>query len=91
MVGVKPCDATLSKCQQLPSQDKEDDEGPDVAVQLGNLGVCDQHSLEIWRKAMMGVDVKRKVTEEKGWLSNTRVLTVSHIQEVASLLFYSKP
>lgn len=93
VVGVRPCEATVSKCQQLLSQanNLEDDQDPDVAVQLGNLGVFDQHSLEIWRKAVIAADVKRKVTEEKRWLSNTRVLTDSQIQEVAGLLFDSKP
>lgn len=66
VVGVRPSEATVSKCQQLLSQaNKKDDEDPDVAVQLGNLGVFDQHSLEIWRKAVIGADVKRKITEEK--------------------------
>lgn len=66
VVGVRPSEATVSKCQQLLSQaNKKDDEDPDVAVQLGNLGVFDQHSLEIWRKAVIGADVKCKITEEK--------------------------
>ena len=62
VVGVRPCEATVSTCQQLLSQanNLEDDQDPDVAVQLGNLGVFDQHSLEIWRKAVIGADAKVK-------------------------------
>ena len=92
MVGVRPSESTVSKCQQLLSQANEDDDDePDVAIQLTGLGVFDQHTVEIWRKAVIGAGVKRKVTEEKRWLSNTRVLTDGKIQEVASLLFDSKP
>lgn len=92
MVGVRPCESTINKCQQLLSQaNEDDDEEPDVAIQLANLGVFDQHMIELWRKAVLGAAVKRKVTEEKQWLSNTRVLTDSEIQEVESLLFDSKP
>ena len=88
MVGVTPCEATISKCQQLLSQaDDNDDNKSDVAIQLTNLGVFDQHMIEIWRKAVIGAAVKRKLTEEKRWLSNTSVLTDGKIQEVAALLF----
>ena len=92
MVGVRPCEATISKCQQLLSQaDEDDDNESDVAIQLANLGVFDQHMIEIWRKAVIGAAVKRRVTEEKRWLSDTSVLTDSNIQEVAAVLFDSKP
>ena len=92
MVGVRPSESTVSKCLQLLSQaNEDDDEEPDVAIQLAGLGVFDQHTVEIWRKAVIGAAIKRKVTEEKRWLSNTRVLTDGKIQEVASLLFDSKP
>ena len=92
MVGVRPCEATISKCQQLLSQaDDDDDNESDVAIQLANLGAFDQHMIEIWRKAAVGAAVKRKVTEEKRWLSDISVLTDSKIQEVAALLFDSKP
>ena len=92
LMGVRPCESTVSKCQQLLSQaNKDDDEEPDVAIQLANLGVFDQHTVKICRKAVIGAAVKRKVTEEKQWLSNTFVLTDSQIQEVTSLLFDSKP
>ena len=77
MLGVRPCESTIKKCQQLLTQaNEDDDEEPDVAIQLANMGVFDEHMIEIWRKAVLGAAVQRKVTEEKRWLSNTRVLTI---------------
>ena len=71
--------------------DEDDDNESDVAIQLANLGAFDQHMIEIWRKAVIGAAVKRKMTEEKRWLSDISVLTDSKIQEVAALPFDSKP
>ena len=66
MLGVRPCESTIRKCQELLSQaNEDDDEVSDVAIQLANMGVFDEHMIEIWRKAVLGAAVQRKVTEEK--------------------------
>ena len=93
VLRVRPAESTLQKCQQLLNQASgDDDEEPDVAIKLGNLGVFDKQSVEIWTKAMIAANVKRKVAEEEMWLSNNRsFLTSTQLQEVSSLLFDSRP
>ena len=92
MLGARPSESTVSKCQQLINQASNEDDESDVAIKLGNLGVFRTHALDIWRRAFLAADLKRKVAVEERWLSNSSTaLSASQSQEVSSLLFNSKP
>lgn len=91
VLRARPSESTVSKCQQLLNQASNEDDECDVAIKLGNLGVFHTHALDIWRGAFLAADLKRKLAVEEWWLSNSSTLTASQSQEVASLLFNSKP
>ena len=91
VLTARPSESTVSKCHQLLCQASDGDDEPNVAIKLGNLGVFHGHSLEIWRRAFVATNLKCKVAEEEQWLSNSHALTASQSQEVAGLLFNSKP
>lgn len=91
VLGVRPSESTIRKCQELICQATDEDDEPDVALKLGNQGVFHRHALKIWQRALLATDLKHKVTEEGQWLSKSCALTASQSEEVASLLFNSKP
>ena len=48
VLGRRPSESTVRKCQQLLSQARDEDDEPNVALKVGYLGVFNRHSLEIW-------------------------------------------
>ena len=91
VLGIRPSESTIRKCQKLICQQSDEDDQADVALKLGNQGVFHSCALEIGQRALLATDLKHKVTEEEQWLSKWFALTASQSERVASFFFNSRP